>query len=163
MFIRGMIVALCWICMTLGCGPRPAEDSGANPAPDADTSSETNQLSGTYDYRGDADEGQIVGTLILEFDRGPAVDGAPIRVTGSWELAAEGVVQEIGPQTGAGQLEGEFHPDGTIRLGLNPGMFDNNVTLAGTLDPSGRSFSGSWDYSNFTGIVSTGSFDAEKR
>lgn len=162
MFIRRMIIAICWIFLAFGCGPRPAEDSGSIPAPEAETSSETNRLSGVYDYRAEADEGRIVGTLTLEFDR-IAREGVPMRVTGSWELASEGLVGEVGPQTGSGQLEGEFHPDGTLRLELNPGMFDNNVTLAGTIRPSGTGFSGSWGYSNFTGLVSTGSFDADKR
>ncbi len=158
------IAILGWIGMTASCVPGPANDSTSQPTPDpSGMPSKANELSGTYDYRGEAEQGEITGTLTLQFVPVAASEDAPMRVAGTWELAAEGVVAEIGPQTGTGQLEGEFHPDGTIRLALNPGMFDNNVNLAGTLDPSGRSFSGSWEYSNFTGVVTGGSFDAEKR
>lgn len=154
----------CWIFVISGCGTGPSNEPAPDPNSDpTGTGSETNELNGTYDYRGIAEDGAVVGTLTLQFEGRESPSVAPIRVFGSWVLAAEGLVGEIGPQIGSGQLEGEFRPDGSIHLGLNPGMADNNVSLVGSLDPSGRSFSGTWDYSNFTGHVTGGTFDADQR
>jgi hypothetical protein len=53
--------------------------------------------------------------------------------------------------------------DRSVRLNLNPGWADNNVSLVGTLDASAGTFVGTWDYANFTGRVASGSFEAYRR
>jgi len=81
-------------------------------------------------------------------------------VTGSWEINKVGNPQNIGPQTGNGELEGSFN-NGKLVLGLNPDFVDNNVGLVGTHERN--KYTGKWYYSSFIGLTNWGSFEAERK
>lgn len=110
---------------------------------------------GAFAYSGFDSAGRLVitGSLTLDVQN-------PAHVTGTWHLQPTGSVQNLGPQTGDGQLQGGL--DGSsLNVNLNPEQNDNNVFLSGTFD--GRSYRGQWTYSGFAGVLNQGSFEAIQR
>ncbi len=109
---------------------------------------------GNYKYTAYDSLGNAVaqGLIIIEM-------GDSIKVTGIWKIKAIGNVQNIGPQTGEGNLNGELR-DKTLMIGLNPNYVDNNVTLNGTVKENW--YSGKWYYSSFVGVTNWGTFRAIK-
>jgi len=110
---------------------------------------------GGYAYTGFGSDGAVIvrGWLTLDLAN-------PARVTGAWHLDPVGSPQNIGPQTGDGQILGQMS-DGTLNVDLNPGNADNNVFLTGPV--GGNAFRGRWTYSSFAGVVNEGSFEALRR
>ncbi len=109
---------------------------------------------GVYNYVAYDSLGVIVakGTLTIKFKDST-------NVTGEWEIKKVGDPQNIGPQTGSGELEGTFN-DGVLALGLNPGYVDNNVFLEG--EPENNKYEGKWSWISFRGFTNWGRFQAEK-
>jgi len=86
-------------------------------------------------------------------------------VSGTWAFdyvgpgdptTAEG---DIGPQIGAGELEGSRHGN-TLSINLNKGWCDNNVFLDGLYE--GNSVTGRWCWSTFSGARTVGPFIANR-
>lgn len=110
---------------------------------------------GAYAYSGFDSTGRLIvtGSLTLDLDN-------PAEVTGTWHLQANGNPQNIGPQTGDGQLLGGM--SGTnLHVNLNPNQNDNNVFLNGVL--FGGTYRGEWTYSGFAGTLNQGTFEAVQR
>ena len=79
------------------------------------------------------------------------------RLKGTWELKQVGEPGRIGPQVGTGDLIGTV--SGTeVLIDLNPNMNDNNVNLRGKVE--GKRYKGTWSYSGFAGVISSGTFEA---
>ncbi|MFZ5517625.1 MAG: hypothetical protein ACOY90_13340 [Candidatus Zhuqueibacterota bacterium] len=78
-------------------------------------------------------------------------------VVGQWELSPVGNPQQIGPQTGSGELSGG-QVDGRIYMDLNPTYRDNNVVLEA--DYNREKLDGEWSYIGFPGVLNRGSFKA---
>lgn len=112
-------------------------------------------LSGTYNYSGyNADDVLIIsGTLDLNVSDST-------HVTGTWQLNQVNDENNVGPQTGTGNLEGGFNND-VLMLDLNPGWADNNVFLIGKFEAG--NFNGAWEYSGFAGAINQGYFTTEKK
>ncbi|HJU55533.1 MAG TPA: hypothetical protein VJ715_13210 [Pyrinomonadaceae bacterium] len=107
---------------------------------------------GEYQYAG-YDEG---GSKVVE-GRLSITSRKDDELKGTWELKQLGAPQRIGPQVGSGDLVGSVH--GTeVALSLNPNMNDNNVDLRGKVE--GKRYTGTWSYSGFAGIISSGRFEA---
>jgi hypothetical protein len=92
---------------------------------------------------------------------------AGTQFAGSWQaryVGPEDQQAKIGPQIGGGRLSGELTNDQQIIINLNPSMADNNVRLLGKIDrgagDGGGHMTGTWTYSNFTGLANHGSFEA---
>ena len=94
----------------------------------------------------------VEGTFSIEY-------GDSISISGEWDFEEIGNPQNIGPQTGEGQLIGTIEENG-FHVELNPDMIDNNVSLVGVID--GNKIEGDWIYSGFPGIINYGTFIAEK-
>lgn len=82
-------------------------------------------------------------------------------VSGNWNLSVIGNPQNIGPQTGAGQVSGIIE-DEKIFLDLNPNFRDNNVVLFAEFYKS-RRMEGQWNFVGFPGVLNYGSFAAIKQ
>ncbi|HSP89051.1 MAG TPA: hypothetical protein VLN45_13020 [Ignavibacteriaceae bacterium] len=80
-------------------------------------------------------------------------------IFGSWEIDKIGNPQNIGPQIGKGELEGNFS-DNKMVIGLNPDYVDNNIVLDGSLKEN--KLTGKWYYSSFIGLTNWGTFEAVK-
>lgn len=107
---------------------------------------------GDYQYTGYGEGGVKVveGRLSLT-----SLDGD--RLKGTWELKQVGQPKMIGPQVGSGDLVGTVR--GTeVLVDLNPNMNDNNVNLRGKVE--GKRYKGTWSYSGFAGVLSSGTFEA---
>lgn len=78
--------------------------------------------------------------------------------TGTWQIEKQTTDAEIGPQDGSGELTGSIE-SGTVSIGLNPDMADNNVFLRGTYEPAGG-LNGEWTFVGFPGILNKGTFNA---
>jgi len=81
-------------------------------------------------------------------------------VVGEWRFTKVNDPKNIGPQEGVGTLEGGFS-NGELHLNLNPGFADNNVVLSGALEDD--SYSGSWMWIGFPGMLNHGSFQAARQ
>ena len=130
-------------CYALDCS---GKKTGASP-------SKTFPL-GEYQYTGYGEDGGKVveGRLSLT-----ALDGD--RLKGTWELKQVGQPGRIGPQTGSGDLVGTV--SGTeVLVDLNPNMNDNNVNLRGKVE--GKRYKGTWSYSGFAGVITSGTFEASR-
>src|SRR5262245_5610803 len=109
---------------------------------------------GTYHYSAFLDNVLVVeGTM--EFSNLTVQDAS-----GTWNFHAVGEPRnDVGPQIGTGQFTGSF--DGTVaNINLNPQFADNNVTLHGTF--TGTTLRGEWSFSGFAGVISHGTFMAER-
>jgi hypothetical protein len=115
---------------------------------------------GLYRYTGYDGQGQrlIVGWLTLARTNAD-------QVTGSWALGYAGPDRtnitrwDLGNQIGEGLLRGG-QSRSTLDLDLNPGWADNNVFLHGVLTHS--QYTGQWSWSGFMGVLTQGTFKAEK-
>lgn len=107
---------------------------------------------GEYQYTGYDDGGVkiVEGRLSLTSRDGD-------QVKGTWELKQVGELHRIGPQVGSGDLIGGISGS-EVSLELNPNMNDNNVSLRGKVE--GKRYKGTWRYSGFTGVISSGTFEA---
>lgn len=114
----------------------------------------TDNLSGTYDYTGYNADDVVIISGILQLDLSDSAN-----VKGTWQLNQVGEESNTGPQVGAGNLEGGFNND-LLMLDLNPGWADNNVFLIGRFEDN--TFSGTWEYSGFAGVINQGNFTAAK-
>lgn len=83
-----------------------------------------------------------------------------INFDGVWCFKEIGHPENIGPQTGDGELVGGFEED-KVWINLNPQMKDNNVFLLGDKNENG--IIGEWTWSTFSGPTSGGQFIAEKK
>lgn len=95
------------------------------------------------------------GLLTLPY---PLQEG--VRFFGSWQAKYVGPINQqdkVGPQINGGKLVGEL-TEGQLTLQLNPDMNDNNVLLIGKVDAD--RLTGTWEYSNFTGLANKGTFEA---
>lgn len=123
---------------------------------------------GVWDYRGYDSLGGLLVTGELTL-----VQGRPGTnyVEGYWDLKYAGEPRESPPyldygvQFGAGRLLGQYgyagRGDLCLGIDLNPGMFDNNVFLYGSL--FGDLYVGGWSYSTYGGEVERGTFSATRR
>ncbi len=80
-------------------------------------------------------------------------------VQGEWHFNKVGNPSNIGLHYGDGLLRGAFYHAG-LSVGLNPNYVDNNVVLFGTID--GNSYSGTWQWIGFPGVINRGTFQAVK-
>lgn len=79
-------------------------------------------------------------------------------VTGTWSAAwLDGADRDaqVGPQVGSGILSGRLLSDGSLSLGLNPDLVDNNVWVE--VRPESGSI-GTWTWSTIAGPWSNGPF-----
>ncbi len=82
-------------------------------------------------------------------------------VRGRWELNFVGAASnDVGPQVGTGTFEGTLDGE-VLSINLNPEMADNNVFLQGTFQ--GDTIRGEWNFSGFAGVISQGTFLAERQ
>lgn len=107
---------------------------------------------GEYQYTG-YDEG---GAKVVE-GRLSIISRNGDELKGTWELKQIGELSRIGPQVGSGGLVGSVH-DTEVALNLNPNMNDDNVNLRGKVE--GKRYKGTWSYSGFAGVISSGTFEA---
>jgi hypothetical protein len=133
-----------------GCAPKVVEPVG-DPGP-----------GGAYHYTAYDQNAKPVlqGTLTL------VLDGD--KVSGSWALQVvsdragdAGLLANLGPQIGSGELVGVRKSDGQLQLNLNPEQLDNNVFLDAAYHL--RVLSGAWTHIGFAGPLSSGSFTATKQ
>ena len=80
-------------------------------------------------------------------------------VTGEWHFNKVNNPQNIGPHTGEGNLVGGFY-DGQLQINLNPNYVDNNVFLNGKIQAN--TYSGTWIWSGFPGLLNRGNFQATR-
>jgi len=83
-----------------------------------------------------------------------------VRVVGNWKLSKIENPQNIGPQTGTGELSGIVEKE-QIFIDLNPDYRDNNVLLHA--DFTRDKIEGQWNYVGFPGVMNYGSFKATKK
>jgi|TARA_Y100000310_G_scaffold91552_1_gene88948 hypothetical protein len=91
----------------------------------------------------------------MEFDI-----GEDSTIIGTWEIEAveEFSINNIGPQTGTGDLSGNIK-NGQFFVNLNPNWADNNVFLNGYY---GEEIRGGWSWSTLVGPRSSGGFVIKK-
>jgi hypothetical protein len=111
-------------------------------------------LSGTFQYRAC----DSTATLILQGWM-TLVAQDSTHVWGKWHLVKVGNPQDIGPQSGDGDLIAAFD-GGLFSVNLNPAWKDNNVFLTG--EYAGKTYSGRWYWSGYPGILNYGTFQALK-
>ena len=138
--MRKVIAVLAIITGLIGC----KRDNAVEPAP-----------YGKFQYKAYDSS----GTLVVEGWMTLAIQDTA-RITGAWHLTKVDDPQNIGPQLGDGELVGEFH-DGSVLINLNPGFADNNVFLSGQF--AADTFSGTWNWSGFAGILNRGNFQARRQ
>lgn len=145
--VRLQVGALLVLCLSLTACRDQGEESITGPRPGKDPT--------TYDYRGYTSGGTLAvsGTLTIA-----AKDSNGI--VGTWALEGVGSVDRIGPQIGAGTLQGVL-TDSKISIDLNPGWRDNNVILLGSVGED--KISGTWSWVTIAGPTSTGTFEAVKK
>lgn len=80
-------------------------------------------------------------------------------LTGTWNLTKIGDPQNIGHQTGEGNLGGSVD-NMNFWINLNPGVADDNVILNGII--IGKTIEGDWFYSTFAGAINAGKFKGQK-
>jgi len=170
--LRIIFVAVCGLMLASCKHARTESPSNAPPAratttPPPPVHIDQPILMGATSFRytvgDDAGQPLAYGTLIIPW---PVNDGQTFR--GTWQsrpvlpstTQPTRDVARIGPQLGGGQLAGE-RSGNTIRFDLNPGMRDNNVTLAGELDASGTKLVGLWSWSTIAGKSAGGKFAAQ--
>lgn len=104
-----------------------------------------NLEAGVYDFRTYNEDGSpyVSGTITIQLD----ADG---KVTGAWEI--EGM-------NGDGKLEGTLKDD-VMMLNFHPGWADHNFLVQGTVD--GSVIRGGWQWIGFPGVMSEGTFEAER-
>jgi len=111
-----------------------------------------NASTNQWDYKGyDSTGTQIISGWI---ELTPQINDT---LGGSWKFESVGSPSRIGPQTGTGTYSG-FQDGYEITLDLNPELVDNNVTLTGIV--AGSLWSGTWEYSGFSGVINHGTFSA---
>lgn len=145
----GALVA--WSCRT-GTELSDCTTGGPPIPPEAAT------LAGDYDYLAcdAANEPAVIGTVV--------VTASDTTFTGTWDLRRHpdsDPATRVGPQLGTGSLAGWTFA-GEIRADLNPGVADNNVGLAGTLDTTGT-ITGEWSHTTIIGPVAGGRFIMRRR
>jgi hypothetical protein len=113
-----------------------------------------NIVEGSYFYASfDTSNTPIVtGTFTLEM-----IDS--IQISGSWSFDKVGDPQNIGPQTGKGNLIGQIKGK-EIWIELNPQYVDNNLSLTGAF--VNDLIEGDWVWIGFPGPLNWGSFEAKK-
>ena len=111
--------------------------------------------SGTFQYLAF----DTVGTLIVSGWMAISIQDST-HISGEWHFKKEGNPQNIGPQTGNGSLVGGF-ANGQLQINLNPNYVDNNVFLAGQMQAT--SYSGTWIWSGYPGLINRGNFQAIRR
>jgi hypothetical protein len=109
---------------------------------------------GAFAYTGRDSTGAVVVRGWL------AMDPRTPEFRGTWRLETTRDREDIGPQTGDGELTGTVR-DGRVAVMLNPRFRDNNVDLSGTLE--GNRIRGTWTYSTFAGPTNHGAFEAVKK
>lgn len=139
--------ALLVLCLLLTACKDQGEEFIAGPRPGKDPT--------TYEYRGYTSGGTlgVSGSMTIA---GSDSNG----IVGTWVLEGVGSVDRLGPQIGAGILEGTL-TDSRITIDLNPGWRDNNVILHGSIQND--RISGTWLWVTFAGPTSTGSFEAVRK
>jgi len=110
--------------------------------------------SGRYEYKAYDSSGNLVvfGWLFIHTDNPPNING-------TWSLEGIAPLNEIGPQTGSGELQGRYEND-EISINLNPQYIDNNVCLSGSVE--GESIIGLWQRISYSGVTNEGTFSAVK-
>jgi hypothetical protein len=152
-----IVICLCAMLLT-GCNPPRATNSGgATGQPSVERFNDSLAALAQWKYVTHDGEGNSLteGLLTTPY---PLQDGA--RFVGSWQAKYTGPIdqqEKIGPQINGGKLVGEL-TDGQLILQLNPNMNDNNVRLIGKID--GDRLTGTWEYSNFSGLANKGNFEA---
>jgi hypothetical protein len=109
----------------------------------------------SYSYKGY----NAKGTLVIVGSFSMATTGGS-EVSGTWSLACIVPGEQVGPQTGTGELAGTLE-GARLTLSLNPGWADNNVYLTGSIGKD--QITGTWMWSTYAGPTSQGSFEAAKR
>ena len=138
-----LFITLILIILWIGCSDTPTESLPAEPVP-AGAFSYT-----SYDTTGAA---LISGWFTM------SVSDSGI-ISGEWHFNPVGNPQNIGPQTGEGNLVGGMEGD-TVWIELNPQYADYNLQLHGILQ--GDNYSGEWRYISFPGITNHGTFEANR-
>ncbi len=110
---------------------------------------------GELRYRATTETGRplLEGSLSLTFPTDSTV-------TGTWQIrwsAGADTTSPVGPQVGTGTLIGTRRAD-TLLLELNPGYFDNNVSLRGVA--TGEGLKGNWTWATIAGPFTSGPFSA---
>jgi hypothetical protein len=112
---------------------------------------------GGFHYSAESATGQplLTGRLQLDF----ADDST---FTGTWNIEwipGADTTTPVGPQVGSGELVGLRHGT-TLLIQLNPTNADHNVALQAV--PRGDGYSGTWEWSTFSGPRSSGRFVAAR-
>ena len=151
-----------------GCGNQrgQAQSDDRAPLPGVGDAGQVMLQTATFTFATADEDGNALvrGTFTLPW---PVAEGQTVR--GSWESRYVGPVSTtnpgeelnaVGPQVGRGTLTAE-RSGNELRINLNPGMNDNNVTLHGTVG-QGDALSGRWDYATFRGVTAQGVFEAQR-
>jgi len=109
---------------------------------------------GSYSYQSHDSIGTLIarGWLEIEF-----VDSL---VIGSWNIQNLSGRDNIGPQQGKGELQGEI-TESTIIIDLNPQFRDNNLILKGKI--LNNEYHGTWQWVSFVGVSNWGTFVATQK
>ncbi|MBC8277675.1 MAG: hypothetical protein H8E46_05540 [FCB group bacterium] len=78
-------------------------------------------------------------------------------ISGDWHFSPVGNPQNIGPQTGEGNLIGGID-ENNVWIELNPQYIDHNLRLTGTLE--GDRYTGEWQWISYVGVTNQGNFEA---
>ena len=107
----------------------------------------------SYYYQSfDSDNNLVVtGWLKIEFNNED-------EISGTWNFQKIGNPENIGPQTGEGDLVGGRINQDSIWIELNPQFIDNNLQLIGKYTPN--QFKGKWLWISLVGITNQGYFEA---
>ena len=79
-------------------------------------------------------------------------------ISGTWNLQKLGNPQNIGPQSGTGELVGGLINKDSIWIELNPQFKDNNLQLRATYTKT--VITGKWLWITYIGITNQGYFNA---
>lgn len=114
-----------------------------------------------YDSTGTA---VVEGELSLNYVEADPEASHPYEIEGRWDLErASEPAENIGPQTGTGNLVGRVYEDDRIRINLNPNWNDNNIMLEGAFtDERFGDIEGQWKYFTFAGEANGGQFEADR-
>lgn len=112
-------------------------------------------IEGTYSYTSFDTTNSLIVTGIFTLQMKDSV-----QISGSWSFGKIGNPQNIGPQTGNGNLIGGLSST-EIWIELNPRFVDNNLHLTGNFENG--SIQGKWTWIGFPGPLNWGHFEAKKK
>jgi hypothetical protein len=162
MRILSTILLSTLLASNLTANAKPKSPLALRPAVAYPNANLKHALVGEYQYTGFDDKGVkiVEGRLTITSVRTRHLyGGIRVQIKGSWDFKEVVHRDGIGPQVGAGKLDGSMIHETAI-IQLNPGLDDGGVLLAGTL--TDNRFTGTWSVENEAGDEGEGTFVAFK-